>query len=183
MKLSRVARWFSSRFAMDDRGRNVPLIRLLPLPRFLGSGTPLPREVFWRITSQSAPESLDSKARVRASVSTAVVLVMSNVPFWIWFFVVRPHAAGLRASTWQMAILFACAMALGIPILIAVRRRLFFDYSFRAILKEGYCPSCGYPLKEANVEADGCAVCSECKAAWKAERIVARTLNAEKPRL
>lgn len=36
-----------------------------------------------------------------------------------------------------------------------------------ALVREGYCPGCGYHLRELPVEADGCTVCPECGAAWK----------------
>jgi hypothetical protein len=43
-------------------------------------------------------------------------------------------------------------------------RRLAFD----ACLQAGHCAACGYPLLEIEPEADGCRVCPECGAAWRA---------------
>lgn len=40
-----------------------------------------------------------------------------------------------------------------------------------AFLFEGRCPGCGYVLDGTQIEPDGCRVCPECGAAWKAERI------------
>jgi len=37
---------------------------------------------------------------------------------------------------------------------------------------EGVCGSCTYTLKDIVAEPDGCVVCPECGAAWRAERIV-----------
>lgn len=39
-------------------------------------------------------------------------------------------------------------------------------YFVPAILRRGFCPSCGYPLGE-RLENDGCRVCSECGGAWR----------------
>jgi multisubunit Na+/H+ antiporter MnhF subunit len=40
--------------------------------------------------------------------------------------------------------------------------------AIRRCVTWGACPSCGYPLAASKVEADGCRVCSECGAAWRA---------------
>lgn len=36
-----------------------------------------------------------------------------------------------------------------------------------AMLAIGRCPSCAYTIDAARVEADGCATCPECGAAWR----------------
>lgn len=41
----------------------------------------------------------------------------------------------------------------------------------QALLHEAICPTCGYDLFGAEPEADGCTVCPECGAAWRASRI------------
>lgn len=48
------------------------------------------------------------------------------------------------------------------------------DYAARIVpqcLKWGVCASCGYTLRDAAAQEDGCVVCSECGAAWKRERV------------
>lgn len=42
------------------------------------------------------------------------------------------------------------------------------------ILAEGYCVSCGYELAGLPVEADGCTVCPECRAAWRIAGLASR---------
>lgn len=37
----------------------------------------------------------------------------------------------------------------------------------RAAIAAGLCGACGYPLDSLEPEADGCAVCPECGAAWR----------------
>lgn len=32
----------------------------------------------------------------------------------------------------------------------------------------GICPACGYPLSGSSAQGDGCRVCAECGAAWRA---------------
>jgi hypothetical protein len=36
-----------------------------------------------------------------------------------------------------------------------------------ALLAEGRCPSCGYPLHGLEQQPDGCTLCPECGAAWR----------------
>lgn len=48
------------------------------------------------------------------------------------------------------------------------------DYTERVVapcLKWGVCAGCGYSLRDAVEHEDGCVVCSECGAAWKASRV------------
>jgi hypothetical protein len=69
---------------------------------------------------------------------------------------------------------------LWIPVwLVAMSANMFrtnpmIDYSARIVspcLKWGVCASCGYTLRDAQSQDDGCVVCSECGAAWKRERV------------
>lgn len=48
-----------------------------------------------------------------------------------------------------------------------------------AFLFEGRCPGCGYVMDGMQTEPDGCRVCPECGAAWKAERIGASVRTPE----
>jgi uncharacterized Zn finger protein (UPF0148 family) len=50
-------------------------------------------------------------------------------------------------------------------------RRRYSHRLVESLLRIGACPSCGYRLGGAMVEADGAVVCPECAAAWKAERV------------
>ncbi len=51
-----------------------------------------------------------------------------------------------------------------------VRRRRFRRL-VEVYLSTGRCASCGYMLAGLAMEGDGCVVCPECGAAWRAERI------------
>jgi hypothetical protein len=52
----------------------------------------------------------------------------------------------------------------------AVRRRCFRRLS-SMYLSTGRCPACHDSLAALNIEPDGCTVCPECGAAWRALRI------------
>ncbi len=59
----------------------------------------------------------------------------------------------LRCCRWLALLLFLGALDLP-------------RYIVPAILRRGYCPTCGYPLTD-RVEEDGCTVCPECGSAWR----------------
>jgi len=44
----------------------------------------------------------------------------------------------------------------------------------RSVAAEGWCGQCAYPLPEGTPEGDGCVVCPECGAAWRAARMTVR---------
>lgn len=94
------------------------------------------------------------------------------------------------AVTWQLAWILLLsntlpwgAFVLGmliaplIPALLAwlallgyIRRRRG-DRIIEIYLTAGRCPACGYLLENLPTHADGCMVCPECEAAWRAERV------------
>jgi hypothetical protein len=62
-------------------------------------------------------------------------------------------------------------LVLGVNILRTDSR---LDYTERVVapcLKWGVCASCGYSLRDALEQDDGCVVCSECGAAWKRAKV------------
>jgi hypothetical protein len=61
---------------------------------------------------------------------------------------------------------------LGVLILLFPAHEMFDlpRYTVPAILRRGYCPTCGYPLTE-RVEDDGCTVCPECGSAWRRKSV------------
>ena len=50
------------------------------------------------------------------------------------------------------------------------RRRVARELAATAVA-EGLCGSCCYGLRDIPVETDGCMVCPECGAAWRAQRV------------
>ncbi len=66
------------------------------------------------------------------------------------------------------------AFALGIPAwLLGLRwaRRRKFDAISAIYIDAGRCAGCGYTLADLAAEPDGCVVCPECGAAWRADRL------------
>lgn len=64
-----------------------------------------------------------------------------------------------------------------VPVLILMYREWGRGYMTRAqaepiiaaLLSEGHCAQCLYPLADASVAPDGCRVCNECGSAWNVD--------------
>lgn len=69
----------------------------------------------------------------------------------------------------QMLSAIAVGMAAWYAALGPIRRSSFLKIA-PIYLAEHRCPSCGYRLSDLPVESDGCVVCPECNAAWRADR-------------
>jgi hypothetical protein len=79
-------------------------------------------------------------------------------------------------------------VAVGIPVgalpaiaVVVVGRRLFAEHIAEACTAARICPSCGYDLKSAPVEADGCRICAECGGAWREKSAPPGEPKAEAP--
>lgn len=76
----------------------------------------------------------------------------------------------------SMRPLFVMGIA-SLPVLILMYREWGRGYMTRAqaepiiaaLLSEGYCAQCLYPLADASVASDGCRVCNECGSAWNVD--------------
>ena len=43
--------------------------------------------------------------------------------------------------------------------------------AIRTLAQQGFCPKCGYIIRDTPVESDGCTPCSECGYAWRVEPV------------
>ena len=43
------------------------------------------------------------------------------------------------------------------------------EIAIRTLAQRGYCPNCGYIIRDTPAESDGCTPCSECGHAWRVE--------------
>lgn len=163
-----MARWFSSRFATDDRGRSVPLVSLYGWSVIRPRSSPFPESVL--ITMRANVERLAEKEGLKAW-HLAVCVAMGGIPgvlglvgIFTGFFVTPGH----RMAWMHLSFL------LFIPVFIFLfinfwTRRAYANWVIRAAVDEGHCPACGYAFANRAPQSDGCVVCSECGAAWKAE--------------
>lgn len=101
----------------------------------------------------------------------------------LWFFTVVTVVlfsvlllAVLLVNAFSYRLLFLGAYGLIFPIIlwiqyVLIRNRGYFTSDPRAVvpslLERGLCAQCGYSLRDATEEPDGCTVCPECGAAWR----------------
>ncbi|MCA9311312.1 MAG: hypothetical protein KDA21_08915 [Phycisphaerales bacterium] len=111
--------------------------------------------------------SLSRVAWVRGVGLPLVVALMSGVILAVQ----RVTLLRARSSTeYTIAIGFiVMLMLLGLlgPLTSARSARRLWQHFRRDCAAAGWCPACGYELRSAGVEADGCRVCPECGGAWR----------------
>jgi hypothetical protein len=67
---------------------------------------------------------------------------------------------------WLEFVSLPVCMAAVIVLLLRAQRAATVKVARRAMLRYGWCASCGYSLEGVAAAADGCRVCPECGAAW-----------------
>ncbi len=145
----------------DDRGKRVPLVKRGAIGEGLSDFRR--RELRTRIPVDRMKLLVLALVLIGAGMAGRVAwLAISGQPIFvggIWMI--------LRENLW-------------IPVwLVAMSANMFrtnpaVDYTERVVspcLKWGVCASCGYTLRDAKAQEDGCVVCSECGAAWKRDRV------------
>lgn len=79
----------------------------------------------------------------------------------------------VHSFRWWAEELVVVGVVGGVPLLVVGTVVLWFErrrVSLRAAaaVELGFCGGCGYGLSELVAEEDGCVVCPECGAAWRA---------------
>ncbi len=77
-------------------------------------------------------------------------------------------AASIASTTGRLVVI----VIIVVLILWDIRTRQSLSWTDLMILRDQMlahrvCPHCAYPLDDAQVEEDGCSVCSECAGAWR----------------
>ncbi|MFZ4572927.1 MAG: hypothetical protein ACOYN0_00935 [Phycisphaerales bacterium] len=141
----------------DDRGRYVrSLDRWL---RYLG---PERRAKWGEARIAEAIRRLARIGRPRRLVIGLAQLILTLVPPFTFVFLFRSNPLLLIFGT-----TFVPWAAVVFWLLVRGSRACSADLVVREIAGMGYCGACGESLETAPVEADGCRVCPECRAAWK----------------
>lgn len=101
-----------------------------------------------------------------AGMSEVIVLAIMLLFFFVLpvFFYVR--GAILYGILFQLPLLL---ILLSFVFRLDGSRRSHKEEVLRTMLLSRMCGSCGYPLDGLSVEEDGCRVCPECGAAWRAD--------------
>jgi len=144
----------------DDRGQLVPLV-----PASAHPGISLDPRISRRAAAAGAGPLRPSVEELRQGFGMAllvlpILLAFSFAPVLLFVF--------KYISVWWMA---GTVLALGVVewfILLGVARRLQARREALVHVAAGLCGSCGQALKGLLPESDGCTVCPECGAAWRA---------------
>lgn len=88
----------------------------------------------------------------------------------LWVVVVGGAGVLARGSWFGRIVLWGGLGVMAIVLRRMARRRVPGAIAGTAVA-EGYCGACGYDLQAAVAAEDGCLVCPECGAAWRAERV------------
>ncbi|MDZ4828790.1 MAG: hypothetical protein SGJ09_01155 [Phycisphaerae bacterium] len=159
---------------VDDRGASVRLARLragaCPDPE-----SDCARAVLARMRSSAATTWT---SRYLQSVATLIALGLFGLTIAL-VVPLLPELPGIPAAVTVGGAIVALAAigVLSVRIVLrptALRNRVAY---IDALLCMGRCPACGFVIGGAAVKAaDGCAVCQECGAAWRMERLALVTL-------
>ncbi|GEM_PF-1809851 len=154
--------------SVDDRGRKV---ELYPIPAWrpwwIWKSARADRdevldELIRRIKSQVQNEW--KRMRPRTLVMVFAMIVLMTAWQWLMAFVAGNSRIIAMLSFYLAAVLLGLLMF-----------KLALQDTSRALtntfLGEGRCPCCGYSLTGAVVHPDNCVGCSECGAAWRADRL------------
>lgn len=146
----------------DDRGRSVGLINPNQIGRDQSdlAAAPSLSKLFADVIK--AESRRVNPERIGLTVAACAVLLVARLLFRR-VFPGAPPMAGLIVF-WGGIALFTVAMR------ILTRRTRGFTLASTAV-STGLCGSCGYSLHRLDAASDGCVVCPECGAAWRACRI------------
>jgi len=153
-----MASWFSGTIK-DDRGATHPPMNLRGLKKSADDPT-------------SARHDLAKymKDVVRAEARRGGLLAWL-IPLGV--IVIGAGVAGHALSEEGKSYVLLFSIILAIVVTRVLAKRGIRREIARTIVAEGICGSCGYSLRSMMTSDDGCVVCAECGAAWKAVRITA----------
>ncbi len=148
----------------DDRGKPCGIAELSR------------RQLGWRMMglgSKTPDEHVRREQPMTQAYDVAVAIAGGIVGLFVWKYAVTPvlPGGGFWWGTFAYVVFVpAFATAAWVLVLPEIRRRRFGRIS-EIYLDAGRCAGCGYELKDLTPEGDGCVVCPECHAAWRADRL------------
>ncbi|MBX9737985.1 MAG: hypothetical protein K2X32_13775 [Phycisphaerales bacterium] len=166
--------WSSDAGTVDDRGRVVDPARAevaIRVESASGQVDPELREI-WR--------RMGAIPRRQLMMESMSWLMIAGILALTFAMVIGSMAApGLGLPQWSAAIIPA-VVGLTFPFIVrATTRTSRFGRSIEMYTYYGRCPQCLSSLRGLNADWDGCVVCPECAAAWRASRIApAHVLDA-----
>lgn len=135
------------------------------------------RQLAWRavgIKSLTKDELIKQEQQVTLNTEIAVAIVGGLLGWVLWTAILLPFTS--LGGSYLGNFLIPTGMSIVISAILwfatlsRVRERKFSTIA-GIHLMHGRCAGCGYALHDLPTEPDGCIVCPECNAAWKANRV------------
>jgi hypothetical protein len=177
---------FTTRNVLDDRGRRVVPVRWSRWACPFGGHVVSPelRQRARQNVSASAGRRYNGWGRLLLMmVVTLVGNVCVLVPLWALYvrFLMPQFIPSLASGAalapgrgpslgWGIGMTVGWMVTVGFTTTLAsipMARWYWNPVIVEAVVREGHCGACGYPLPTAAAEHDGCTVCPECGAAWR----------------
>jgi hypothetical protein len=137
----------------DDRGRPARLLSAAPLQH--------------RTTEEHAAK-LEARKLIARRVSPAEVGCFGLLGAYIAFVAFAGVLIGRGRPRLDVLLLAGVAAAVGLVVAWSAARVNHSRRISRDLLFKNICPQCGYFLNGIAAQPDGCLVCPECEAAWRA---------------
>ncbi|MDX2148109.1 MAG: hypothetical protein SFZ23_11375 [Planctomycetota bacterium] len=149
---ARASRWIGDRLS-----RRISRWFQRPAP------DPTPSEVARRLPTTW----LQALARASFSVTGLLVwLVVLGIAALVFLTLTQgPIVIAMTLVSPVSATLFVVLITTIVQVGRAISRRA--DENRELALATGQCPACGYPIRDARPESDGCVCCPECGSAWR----------------
>lgn len=159
-------RWWTSRFGVDDRGAAVPVVDFFGWSLPFRRKTVLPRDVERRVYQQFSV-NLMRGPQILLFAAAAVV------PTGLWAAAVNLVFHFYSVSSRSLWPIMVVPVTYFLGVMVSAQfalRRVNAAFVIRNVVSEGHCGACGYLISNSAPAGDGCVLCPECGAAWKAER-------------
>lgn len=143
----------------DDRGTPVPLWSAQGTPADADGPADLRARVTALMTDRVRGWTRQPITRASTPVVLALAVLVTTPPLLTLAFGVR--------SPYAITVMMGGLFAVVIPLWMRAVQRGMAGAVRATLLAEGRCASCGYSMRGLTAEADGCAVCPECAAAWR----------------
>ena len=135
------------------------------------------RQLAWRalgIKSLTKDELVKQEQQATINTEVAISLIAGVLGWGVWVVAILPFTGLKNTYTGHLIVPFFFCIIVSTSawyLSLSWVRRLKSARLAQIHLNHGLCPACAYTLKGLETQQDGCVVCPECSAAWKADRL------------
>lgn len=149
----------------DDRNQHCSLAKLTN------------RQLAWRalgIKSLTKDSLIKQEQQVTINLEIVIAIAGGVIGWVLWTALILPFTSLDGTLLGHLGLPMVSSIVISTAIWYAslswVRQHKFSKIA-QIHLDHSQCAACGYCLTDLHREADGCLVCPECSAAWKADRV------------